>query len=198
MDQFLRDFNTEYSREVNILNAQYLSTIGFTVRDVKQNQAATYDAILERALAIGNTQSECIVAADERLTNITYEYGIQLSTLTRESYAFHSQVTTLIFKPLLDYFHRESNQRQREILTVIGVTNLATITEATLTGLEQQYAEFRREWEQEGQNEINAYYDFFISITNSIKYINFSYYYALMNEYVVLANELKASLVECE
>jgi hypothetical protein len=198
MEEFLSDFRAEYSREVDILNAQYLSTIGFAVTDVKMLQAAVSEAILDRAMEIGSTQAECIVEADAQLTNVTFHYGVQLSELTRETYSFHSNVTLLVFKPILDRFNRESNLRQHTILAEISEENLSVLTVEELVAMEERFEAVKQRWETEEQNEINAYYVYFLGVTNQVKYMNFSNYYSLRDSFISQANEIKDSLVDCE
>jgi hypothetical protein len=198
MEEFLADFRAEYSREVNILNAQYLSTIGFAVTDVKTMQATVSAAILDRAMQIGSTQAECIVEADAHLTNLTFQYGLQLSALTQETYSFHSDVTLLVFKPILDRFNRNSNLQQHAMLAEISEENLSVLTKEELVGMEQRFEAARLQWETVEQTEINAYYLYFLGTTNQVKYQNFSNYLLFRDSYLRQAGVIKDSLVNCE
>lgn len=87
-------------------NVRALSRIGFITEDMKRYEYSVSNAIQERATEIGNNDPDCIIQAQNRLTNASFSAGevivISAQDWYTELHLLHDNFVT----PLLDEIER--------------------------------------------------------------------------------------------
>lgn len=80
MNYNLRIARDAQSARIKVLNAQFISRLGFATSDIRDEQDRTYNMILSRGLAIGNLNSPCIVARNEQLAEYARVAGYEIAS----------------------------------------------------------------------------------------------------------------------
>lgn len=80
MNYDLRIARDAQSARIKVLNAQFISRLGFASTDIRDEQDRTYNMILARGLAIGNLNSPCIVEKNEQLAEYARIAGYEIAS----------------------------------------------------------------------------------------------------------------------
>lgn len=124
---------------MKILNAQFLSRVGFISDEIKAKARQTLYDIESRAIQINDWDAECIVDAKESLVNAEDYAGIQINGITGETMYYINDIESRFFYPLIGVLQRESNIMQWNVMSVVRRYNPVTQIDELMTRLEEDY-----------------------------------------------------------
>lgn len=122
-----------------IMNAQFISRIGFISDEIKQKSYETFNAIDSRAIQINSRDAPCIVEAKEALENAENYAGYQINGIAGETMYYINDIESRFLYPLLDVLQRESNIMQWNVKSVVRRYNPVTSMNTLMTRLEEDY-----------------------------------------------------------
>lgn len=99
---FIDSSKAEFDSMIKNHNARALSRIGFVTEDMKRFEYSVSNSIQERAAEIENNSPECIVDAENRLTNASITAGEVIVSSAQEWYRELHLLHDSLVTPLLD------------------------------------------------------------------------------------------------
>lgn len=138
------DFRTvralrDQTLNMKILNAQFISRIGFISDEIKAKAQQTLYDIEARAIQINDWNAECILDAKESLVNAEDYSGYQINGIAGETMFYVNDIESRFFYPLIGVLQRESNIMQWNVKSVVRRYNPVTQMNQLMTRLEEDY-----------------------------------------------------------
>lgn len=127
------------SRNLQIINAQLLSRLGFVNDEIRLVENRTREAIDIHSWVINNNSSECILEARAELDNALEYAGTSMMTLIEEVMYYVNRIEHNYFYPLIDVLSLESNVIQWSAKSSLRRYNAITQTNRLMQRLDDDY-----------------------------------------------------------
>lgn len=130
---------TAQSRNLQILNAQLFSRIGFVHDEIRVIEQQALDEIQERANNLTNPESDCIVGARQSLENALDYAGYTMNGAVGEVMFYVNEIERSYFYPYINVLQFESNVIQSTVLTELRRYNPVTDIDRSIQRLDDDY-----------------------------------------------------------
>lgn len=115
---------SRYSREILILNAQFLSRAGFVIAEIHEVKYDAYEAIEQRHELIGTNNATCLLAAVEGIDYAIGKIDYSIKEILGEMNFAANESFVSIFEPLIESLQRESTTIQLKIMRSLDFAHL--------------------------------------------------------------------------
>uniref|UniRef100_A0A182P631 Uncharacterized protein n=1 Tax=Anopheles epiroticus TaxID=199890 RepID=A0A182P631_9DIPT len=139
IDYKLRVLRMNQSLAIKNLNAQFISRFGIVVTEIQEEKQRVKDAILQRALEIGDTQNPCIVQNNEEAVRQATQAAADISLAAELAYADMATASRVFFYPQVQAFQNSSTALQSTVVEKLSRSNAVTELDITLAELAYFY-----------------------------------------------------------
>lgn len=129
----------DQSRNLQILNAQLISRLGFVNDEIRAVEQLTRDAIEQRGLNITNPEADCIVDARGEIDNAVEYAGSSINGVVGEVMWNINDIEHRYFYPLIQILQLESNIIQWSVKSGLRRYNPVSQADRLIQRLDDDY-----------------------------------------------------------
>lgn len=192
----LRAARDEQSRVIKLLNAQFISRLGFVGVEARDERDRAQQAIDARTAAIGGTPNACILEKQFELDYASNDAGQEFQVDARLINDELDYLTIIVFYPVAYRIQLQATNYQMRVIDKLGRSNIVTRFEETLEQFEYELIQAEENYKY-GIYQLDNELDGFRILSNQIRATVFERLNSLLRNFVFYTNRIVDTLPDC-